>query len=136
MAEEINELLVGEFLEASQKYNNVENVRAMVESVPGLVNCRGDAAGWSSVTPLWLAAYYDRVDALKFLISQGAELDALCEDNQGTALMAAAQNGLINVVNELLAAGADRSIVDGEGETAASIALRNEYQEIADLLAV
>jgi ankyrin repeat protein len=70
------------------------------------------------------AAMTGRVENMKFLLQRGARIDY--QNNEGrNALMNAAERGLIEVVQELLAAGANTKQTDMHGKTAAQIAEEN-----------
>ena len=74
------------------------------------------AAGFSNDVPP-----VDGAETVRLLLARNASLDLA--DNRGrTALMTAAQRGHAGVVKQLLTAGADPSIVDKAGQTAADIA--------------
>lgn len=60
----------------------------------------------NGVTPLWRASERGCADAIRFLIDARASIDALSKDGQ-SALHASACNGHVQVITELLAAGAD-----------------------------
>lgn len=67
------------------------------------------------------------------LLRQGMPIDA--RDSAGrTALMLAATDGQAATVLRLLALGANRSLVDHEGLTAAQQARRHGHAQVADLI--
>lgn len=76
-------------------------------------------------------------ETVRLLIAHGADVNQ-SDDNGITALIGAASRGNTSVVRELLIAGADREkrILSGQdrGETALSLALRNNHKETAELL--
>lgn len=76
-------------------------------------------------------------ETVRLLIARGADVNRSNDDGI-TALIGAASRGNTAVVRELLAAGADRRarIFYGQdkGETALSLALRNNHKETAELL--
>jgi ankyrin repeat protein len=76
-------------------------------------------------------------ETVRLLIARGADVNR-SNDNGITALIGAASRGNTAVVRELLKAGADREsrIFFGQdkGETALSLALRNNHKETAELL--
>jgi len=77
----------------------------------------------SNVTPLIYAVDNDSNDIAIALINRGVNLD-LREQNGYTALIIAS-HGYIEVLNALIAAGADINLQNNEGETALMIAASN-----------
>ena len=73
-------------------------------------------------------------EAVAFLLEHGAEVDVQGTLEGFTALMTAASEGLVEVVRLLLAHGADPSLVDKDGDTAASFARQNGHSEVVELL--
>ena len=59
-----------------------------------------------------------------------------CAQDGATPLFMAAWKGHLEVVRELVEAGADKSVQTNRGDTALSVAQRMGYHDIADLLAV
>ena len=85
------------------------------------VNSRNDRlVGGFSFTALYAASLKGNKDAVKLLLAQpGIKLDEKNDDGD-TALMAAAEGGHAEIVDMLLKAGANVSITDIGGETAAT----------------
>jgi uncharacterized protein len=83
-------------------------------------------------SPLFLAAGEGKLDAVRYLLDAGANVNA--GDKQGhTALAEAAYYGHVDVVKELLLHGADINALSGDG-TALDIAVSRKNTEAADLL--
>jgi hypothetical protein len=99
-------------LHTAVKQGKPSRVRALVRY--DNVNSR-DATG---LTPLMLAAMYDRDTSANILINAGASIDAVTADNSTTALMLAAKKGYQAVVEVLLRGGADINARDKSGFTA------------------
>jgi len=76
------------------------------------------------------AAFNNRPDAVRVLLDRGAAIDA--PNKTGfTALHHAAEAGSGEVVDLLLASGANRTLVNQNGERAAAVARRNGYAALA-----
>jgi ankyrin repeat protein len=69
------------------------------------------------VTPLYAAAFHDRVDTLQLLIQAGAKVDGRAAHGR-TALFPAAAEGRVNALEVLLKAGADPNARSDPGELA------------------
>jgi ankyrin repeat protein len=72
--------------------------------------------------------------AVELLLEKGAEVDLQGTYEGFTALMTAASEGLVDIVRVLLEHGADPSLVDKDGDTAASFAQQNGHAEVVALL--
>ena len=82
--------------------------------------------------PLLLAASEGRLNAVRYLLDQGADLNAL--DSAGnTALTEATYYGHVSVVKELLLRGANINPRSGAG-TPLDVALSKNNDTVADLL--
>jgi ankyrin repeat protein len=82
--------------------------------------------------PLSLAAGEGKLNAVRYLLAEGANVNA--SEMQGrTALVEAAYYGHVDVVKELLLHGADINTVSADG-TALDIAVSRKNTEAADLL--
>jgi ankyrin repeat protein len=91
------------------------------------VNARGNCC-----MPLYLAAGEGRLEVVRYLLDQGANVNAR-EQFGDTALTEAVFNGQLAAVKELLFRGADVNAV-GDGGTALDIAINRNHTAIADLL--
>ncbi|MGB0575611.1 MAG: ankyrin repeat domain-containing protein [Alphaproteobacteria bacterium] len=69
------------------------------------------------------------------MINAGAELD-IPDDENVTALIRAAWNGHLSIVNQLLAAGADPNRRDNNGVSAIEHAKREGHNAIAESLKI
>lgn len=86
----------------------------------------------SCCTPLLLAASEGRLDAVRYLLDQGADVNA--RDERGrSALTEAAFYDNIAVVKELILRGADLNAVSDEG-TALDIAIDTKHDSVVELL--
>src|SRR5207237_6992360 len=81
---------------------------------------------------LVLAAGGGRLDAVRYLLDEGADVNAR-ETSGATALTEAAYAGKLDAVKELLSRDADVNAVSGDG-TALDIATKRKYSPMADVL--
>jgi ankyrin repeat protein len=91
------------------------------------VNARGNCC-----LPLYLAAGEGRLEVVRYLLDQGADVNAR-EQFGDTALAEAVFNGQLAAAKELLLRGADVNAI-GDAGTALDIALNRNQTAIADLL--
>ncbi len=91
------------------------------------VNARGNCC-----LPLYLAAGEGRVEVVRYLLDEGADVNAR-EKFGDTALTEAVFNGQLAAVKELLLRGADVNAI-ADGGTALDIAINRNHSAIADLL--
>jgi len=91
------------------------------------VNARGNCC-----LPLFLAAGEGNLEAVRYLLDEGADVNAR-EKLGDTALTEATYYGRFEVVKELLFRGADLNALGDEG-TALDIATRKKYPDIVGLL--
>jgi ankyrin repeat protein len=91
------------------------------------INARG-----KSVMPLFLAAGEGKLEVVRYLLDEGANINAR-EDWGSTALIEAASYGHIDVIKELLLRGADINAMSEQG-TALDIATIRKHTAAADLL--
>ncbi|KAM8885935.1 KN motif and ankyrin repeat domain-containing protein 1a isoform 1-T4 [Spinachia spinachia] len=97
----------------------------------GDVNARASQAGQ---TGLMLAVSHGRMDMVRALLAQGADVNV--QDDEGsTALMCASEHGHVEIVKLLLARpGCDATLSDSDESNALSIALEAGHKDIAMLL--
>ena len=102
--------------------------RGRIDVVKMLVEEFGaNVEGTESGRPLIEATIRGSIGMVSFLLAYGASVDAV--DRRGhTALWWSANRGHADVVRVLLAAGADRSIADIEGETPLDVARTEEIK--------
>jgi len=105
---------------------NVRNMR-LLQMAGASVN-----AGGGCCTPLFLAAGEGRLDAVRYLLDQGADVNA--RDGRGrTALTEATFYGNALVIKELILRGADVNVLSDEG-TPLDIAINARHDAIVELL--
>jgi ankyrin repeat protein len=90
-----------------------------------------DAAGR---TALMFAASGPNAETVELLAEAGAEVNAVDTDEKFTALMHAAAEGQVKVVEVLLKHNADPAIQDADGDTARDFATNNGHAEVVRLL--
>lgn len=105
-------------------------VRAALEHNKSLVNTRGKIG----MTPLMLAALQGHKDVVRLLIDNGANINAVNEDN-GTPLMAAVNGNNLDIVKLFIDSNADLEIRSCEDKTALAYAITLGHYEVAKLLA-
>jgi ankyrin repeat protein len=86
--------------------------------------------GW---TPLIYATFNGHAEVVEYLLSKGADINAVSESGM-TALMAAARGGYADLAKRLVALGADIDLKDTNGRTALDWATRARNTTIADFL--
>jgi ankyrin repeat protein len=91
------------------------------------INARGNCC-----MPLFLAAGEGRIAVVRYLLNEGADVNAR-EEFGNTALIEAAFYGHANVVKELAFRGADINAIGDDG-TALDVAIARKHTAIADLL--
>lgn len=99
-----------------------------------LLIARGaDVNRWGFEPPLTVAACEERVDLVRLLLDNGADVNAIDEAGY-TALMEPAELGYSEIVNTLIAAGIDVNAREREGRTALSFARERHQTAVADIL--
>jgi ankyrin repeat protein len=91
------------------------------------VNARGNCC-----MPLYLAAGEGRLEVVRYLLDEGADVNAR-EQSGDTALTEAVFNDQLAAVKELLFRGAEINAI-GDGGTALDVAINRNHTAIADLL--
>jgi palmitoyltransferase len=86
-------------------------IRELIESGRARATDRDE----QNITPLHWAAINAQLPACRFLLEQGAEVDALGGDLIATPIQWAARNGYLYVIQLLIAHGADPNIKDTQG---------------------
>jgi len=106
--------------------------RGSLPMVERLVKARAmvNMPGW---TPLIYAAFNGHHEVVRYLLAQGAQIDAQAE-NGFTALIAAARGGHEETIKLLLKQGANPNLKSDQGETAMDFALRGDNTLIFDHL--
>jgi ankyrin repeat protein len=104
-----------------------------VEIMRRLIDAGADVnlPGAGGATPL-IAACGPYPEAVRLLLEAGADANVADTNEQFTALMYAATDGLSPIVDILLKNGADPSIKDVDGDTAADFARRRGFNALAD----
>ena len=95
------------------------------------LECKG---GFQATSLMKAALHNDRAGIVIALECTATNIDAV-NHLGSTALMIACSKGHMDVVNCLIAAGADLSITDGEGNGAYEIAKMNDHHQVATTVA-
>lgn len=90
---------------------DVELIKRLIASGKAKATDRDE----SNITPLHWAAINAQVAACRYLLEQGAEVDALGGDLVATPMQWAARNGYLYVIQLLIAHNADPTIADSQG---------------------
>ena len=108
---------------------DLEGIQKTLASVPDLLNAIDERGS----TPLLLATYYGHMEAAKYLLDLGAEVDA--KDSSGnTALMGVCFKGYENIATLLVNAGANVNHVNSMGATSLIYAASFNKMGIAKML--
>jgi ankyrin repeat protein len=103
-------LLQDNIFVAAQR-GDVQHLRQLIESGQAKATDRDS----QNITPLHWAAINAQVAACRFLLDQGAEVDALGGDLVATPMQWAARNGYLYIIQLLIAHNADPTIADSQG---------------------
>ena len=90
---------------------DVNLIRELIESGRARATDRDE----QNITPLHWAAINAQLPACRYLLEQGAEVDALGGDLVATPMQWASRNGYLYVIQLLIAHGADPNIKDTQG---------------------
>jgi ankyrin repeat protein len=117
--------------EAAQE-GHLLDIKDFLKQDPRLLE-RQDSMGW---TPLCSAARSGRLDCVQYLIEQGCVVNHIAvKGGSKTALILASYAGHLEVVKTLCAHGADRNLKDDLGFTALSIAVSQDPNTHAEIVA-
>jgi uncharacterized protein len=110
-----------------------------VETMQALIDAGADVnqAGTQGSTPLMMACGPKPTgfpDAVKLLLDSGADVNATDTNEEFTALMYASIEGLTPIASMLIKAGADPTMQDIDGDTAADFARQGGFPLLADRL--
>jgi ankyrin repeat protein len=73
--------------------------------------------GRAGITPLWMAADFNRAEVVGYLLTQGVDIHTRYGKNPSSALLTAVHRGYEGVVDKLLAAGANPDDCGLQGNT-------------------
>ena len=90
---------------------DVDTIRSLIESGKASATDRDE----QNITPLHWAAINAQLAACRYLLEQGAEIDALGGDLVATPLQWAARNGFLYIIQLLISHNADPNITDAQG---------------------
>ena len=111
-------------------YNGHTELVAMLIDSGGDVN----AADIANRTALMYVSTGPFPETVQLLLDRGAKVNIIDNNEKWTALMFAAAEGQAEVVEKLLAAGADTTHKDIDGDTAADFAAQNGHTQVAKMI--
>jgi len=111
--------------ERDEIFKNIDNLKAFVEST-NFADINKKYGGWNQ-TLLHIAARKNLLDCVKYLIENGADINAL-DRYSDTPLHDVAYMGHNSIIEYLLERGADKEHINHDGKTASQKA---HYQFIA-----
>ena len=124
----------------ANKRNQYGDTALMIASLRGdreiarmLIEFGGAQVKHSGWAPIHYAAFQDKPEMIRYLVSKGADKDALAP-NGYTALMLAARSGHTDATRALLYEDVDINARTKDGETALRIARLRKHGEVAELL--
>jgi ankyrin repeat protein len=114
-------------LEIAVEFGDMEMVRVLLES--------GATVGKPAYQemPLYIAAGHNNLDMCRLLLDGRAEVNSR-DENERTALHAAARIGRLSIVKLLVERGADVSLTDYYGRNASDLARSEGMTDVADWL--
>ena len=117
-------------------YSGVADVLARMQDVVEFCNAPlrdVNQRGIGGSTPLYVAAIWGDLEAVRLLIEAGANVNARNEDGE-TALHWAASDGNRELAVLLIERGASRSELTDEGDTPKQLALLMGHSDLFDVL--
>ena len=119
-------------LQVAAGYGRPETVRALIE-----LGAAADTKDKGGMTAVHAGADTDETDVIRALLeTEGGKACVNGQDADGcTALHYAAYSGRVDIVAELMRAGADVEIKDGEGRTASEIAKEVKQDGVTKMIA-
>jgi hypothetical protein len=121
--------LCGPIHEAARN-GDVKKVELLLKEQPNLISSKEDKYGQ---TPLVIAAFNNRLDVAKLLLTKGADVQ-IQTNNGSTALHLAAAKGNLEMVKLLLEHKALINALDRDGWSPMHSALTYGHQDVADFL--
>lgn len=109
----------------------LDRVEALAEDDPGRVN----AFSHDGFTPIGLAAFFGRVDVVRYLLSTGAEVNAVSKNRMRVMPLHSAVAGRhLSIARMLIEHGADVNVAQQDGFTPLHGAAQNGQEEMVTLL--
>jgi ankyrin repeat protein len=120
--------------EAAEK-GDLSKLKSLLSANTNLVNARRER---DSATPLYLAVQNGRLEAAKYLINIGADVNARTAKGKTPLHLTASKTGPLfpgkQMAEALIAAGAKIDLQANDGSTALHYAAQNNAADVADLL--
>lgn len=111
------------------------DVASVLVNGESMTKCNIDGKTKAGYTPLHVACHFNNEKMVKFLIANGADVNAITTQGY-TSLHLAAQQGHKKIINLLLDQNASPNVVTHQGQTALSIAQKLGYISVVETLRV
>ena len=119
------------------QHDNLEGIKRLIEDEGVDIECVCNVDDYEYF-PLEYAVYCEKLEIVKYLLSQGADTYRKDEDDDGTPLTDAVITGCVEIAKELILFGADVTALDNCGSNIIEMAITSDknsnHKKMADMI--